>query len=555
MIKNRLITPDDIIRQLKKLPDITDEEARNLLDPADKQNVPKAVTLLRHLKTASDLLSTTDTEFERHRSAHISFLATFFNLFLTPFIDIGMNLSDQLESLAAYAHIAVALQLEHGSQCLTGPLYADSQAVVKNIFFTVARMQLISEELQFYLLLEGTDRLEGLFGDCRTLDHGRNFDAHQLSEKLAIAAHINTVYERNPDLDRGHRRLDLSKTIGVDHINPATWKGDTRVGGVDLYAVWNAGHEIARNIVRRFFGKDFNFKDIFSPQNHDLLRPNGQYIGVRVIQDNLLTDKTASPMQPEPLTAESGPSTSLPTKKTSGAPLPYGIPSIEEDSVSEASDISIGSEARADNTEIDPSTLPELEELLPPEDPKFSHTFTINGEKVLIESMVSNISPKNWKQVSDRLLRVRGCAIEDLRHSKIDALLDTNNVPDDQFMKNADLVGFLAWIGNHLALTIMEVKGFKTNPRTKHTSHLAAKYSDLASPASSIIVYGQIIKLVASGTPADYWEWGWTFLPPTGTANNMPKKSSKEYLMVNVPSYLVYPLPVNLSSVDNGGEP
>lgn len=164
-----------------------------------------------------------------------------------------MSLSEQLESLAAYAHIAVALRLEHGSGCLIVPLCADSQAAVKSVFFTVARMQLISDDLQFYLILEGTCRLEGLFGDCRTLDHGRNFDTHQLSEKLAIAAHINTVYEYNPDLDHGHSRLDSRKTVGIGHVNPASWKGDTRISSVDLHAVWNSGCEIAQEIVNPFF--------------------------------------------------------------------------------------------------------------------------------------------------------------------------------------------------------------------------------------------------------------------------------------------------------------
>lgn len=42
-----------------------------------------------------------------------------------------MSLSEQPESRAVYAHIAVALQLGQESGCLTGPLSADPQAVVK----------------------------------------------------------------------------------------------------------------------------------------------------------------------------------------------------------------------------------------------------------------------------------------------------------------------------------------------------------------------------------------------------------------------------------------
>jgi hypothetical protein len=65
-------------------------------------------------------------------------------------------------------------------------------------------MQVMDPNLLFYILLEGTDRLEGLFGDCRTQDHARNFDIEQLADKLSVATLINAAMERNPDLDKGH---------------------------------------------------------------------------------------------------------------------------------------------------------------------------------------------------------------------------------------------------------------------------------------------------------------------------------------------------------------
>jgi hypothetical protein len=79
-----------------------------------------------------------------------------------------------------------------------------SQATVKNIIITIARMQVMDPMLKLYILLEGTDRLEQLFGDCRTQDHARNFDIGQLGGKLSVATLINAAMEHNPDLDRGH---------------------------------------------------------------------------------------------------------------------------------------------------------------------------------------------------------------------------------------------------------------------------------------------------------------------------------------------------------------
>jgi hypothetical protein len=36
------------------------------------------------------------------------------------------------------------------------------------------------------MILEGTDRLEQLFSDCRTQDHARNFDVEQLAGKYCL---------------------------------------------------------------------------------------------------------------------------------------------------------------------------------------------------------------------------------------------------------------------------------------------------------------------------------------------------------------------------------
>jgi hypothetical protein len=47
---------------------------------------------------------------------------------------------------------------------MTGALYADTQATVKNIIFTISRLQKIDPTSKFYILHEGTDQLEHVFG-------------------------------------------------------------------------------------------------------------------------------------------------------------------------------------------------------------------------------------------------------------------------------------------------------------------------------------------------------------------------------------------------------
>lgn len=40
---------------------------------------------------------------------------------------------------------------------VTSALYADSQAIVKNIIITIARMQTLDSTLNYHILFEGTD--------------------------------------------------------------------------------------------------------------------------------------------------------------------------------------------------------------------------------------------------------------------------------------------------------------------------------------------------------------------------------------------------------------
>jgi hypothetical protein len=263
-------------------PGMTSETARELLNPADKQNVPKMVNLVQSLVKLQTLLpSLNPTEIRRRHM--LIFLARVLDYFVLPFNSIDMTLSEQVRSLSAYAHLAAAMYLKHGLAFLTGALYADSQAIVENIIFCIARLQLIDGNLKFYIILEGTDHLEIIFADVRTQDHSRNFDVLQLSQKLSVGAAISATFEQYPDLDRGHRKLALKDAKGVDHVNPKSWKGDVRVGQVELAAEWNNGQNDANDLLEEYFGSDeyVNFGALWNQPGIDLLQPlhPGSYIG------------------------------------------------------------------------------------------------------------------------------------------------------------------------------------------------------------------------------------------------------------------------------------
>ena len=100
----------DIHAQLCELPNMTRDEASQLLDPADKQNVPKAVKLLQLLLETESLDLAAQPARARHQKS-IAFMAKMMGYFLLPFISVSMSLTEQIQSLATYDHLATATNL------------------------------------------------------------------------------------------------------------------------------------------------------------------------------------------------------------------------------------------------------------------------------------------------------------------------------------------------------------------------------------------------------------------------------------------------------------
>ncbi|KAL0063888.1 hypothetical protein AAF712_009169 [Marasmius tenuissimus] len=127
-VVNHRVTPQIILNQLTTL-GLQAEEARLLLDPADKQNV--------------DSSSPSLNPHDANNRKYVAFIAEVLHLFVEPFINPELTLSQQVCSLIAYVHLIATLYIRHQTAFMMGALYADSQAIVKNIIFLVARTQLV----------------------------------------------------------------------------------------------------------------------------------------------------------------------------------------------------------------------------------------------------------------------------------------------------------------------------------------------------------------------------------------------------------------------------
>jgi hypothetical protein len=114
MINKDKIKPSDVAAHLAKLPGMTEKNAWQLLDPSDKQNVPKAVTLLQSLLQLKDLPKPLDPS-ENQKQKALIFAAEMIVFFIRPFIEVDMDIANQLQNLATYSFLAAAMHIKHGT--------------------------------------------------------------------------------------------------------------------------------------------------------------------------------------------------------------------------------------------------------------------------------------------------------------------------------------------------------------------------------------------------------------------------------------------------------
>ncbi|GBE89048.1 hypothetical protein SCP_1500500 [Sparassis crispa] len=489
---------------------MTAEKAHQLLDPADKQNVLKAVNLIQELLKLKDHEQPPTLPSEAHRRHMLTFLARLLGCFVLPFISTSLSLAEQIRSLVTYAHLLAAMWIKHGTSFTTGALYADSQAIIKNLIFCILRLQLIDENILFYIILEGTDRLEALFSDCRTQDHSRNFDVCQLCDKLSISALLSYIFERNQDLDRGHRCLNLKDAMGVDHVNPKSWTGDVKVGHAEVASEWRKGRVEANNILREYFGPEacVDFDALFGREGYDLLRPSGSYVGVKYDPDDA---RTENPVE--------GSTVPVPMNVTPGS---HSTDTAgDSDDRREAVDDSETFDDVPEGMDLD-DFMPDTEDDSGTDKPSFhsDQFLLIEGKTYLKSSVVTSLLTSNRsRKVTMRTLRAR-----------------------DDIVKFGDIAACLVRVGQNICLGVLEITGFERG--TDKGRLTAVKLEDLEKRDSDLHVTAQLLELVPQGSPqgdnSDHWFWTHQYI--RFGARSQSERSTHNQHILTIPAFLVHPL-------------
>ena len=405
---------------------------------------------------------------------------------------------------------------------MTGALYADTQAIVKNLIFSLAKQQILDATQNFHIILDGTDRLEQVFSDVRTQDHSRNFDLLQLSQKLATASTINSIFLRNPELDRGHARLSLTAAIGVDHVNPKSCLGDLVSGSANIPALWVAARNEANKVLVQYFGDQaaLDFGKLFQDPEVDLLRPDGKYVGASI-------------------------SDSLTEYEYHDSDIPRNTEILDSATALTQDDESDGTVARMTVCAANVN----LEDFLPsspgqPTQPP-SPTLFINGpdgKQYYKGSVVASFlrGGHRAKKVVERTLRARGVTLESLREARDPNVTDI--LSGDDSVVVGDLAASLARLEQRVCLVVIHILGFVY--KKSRTDRIAVEM--LEQRNGDLTVTGEILEILPLRCEDDAdnssWAWSLNYLTSSGKSKTSTSKLTVKHSSFSFPAWLIIPL-------------
>ena len=233
---------------------VPNSHIKSILKPDDKQDVKLAYDLLHDiwsLPTITNLPPSLSAGFQAKHEA-LATVGKLFQHILLPYICIDLTLSEQLIHLSAAAHMFLAMLHEDKAGILLMPtqLYINVQIMIKNVYFCVAKTKIDNPNGKCWIIVIGTDRLEDKFRIVRIMTgNDTSVDILQLGIRLTGITEVSAIFAQHPEWDRSPRRLKLPALSkdgldihkGVDHINPASWRGNVEVSKVNLQTCWMLG--------------------------------------------------------------------------------------------------------------------------------------------------------------------------------------------------------------------------------------------------------------------------------------------------------------------------
>ncbi len=127
-------------------------------------------------------------------------LGNLYGHLLKAYTDITLSLSEQLVHLSAASHIILAIYNQDKGEFIPVQTCFDTSAMIKNIYFCVAKVQIDNPDGEFFVILVGSDGLEKTFGKVRTMvGNDTHADQFQLTNRIDGAVKCVNILEEHPE--------------------------------------------------------------------------------------------------------------------------------------------------------------------------------------------------------------------------------------------------------------------------------------------------------------------------------------------------------------------
>jgi hypothetical protein len=391
----------------------------------------------------------------------------------------------------------------------------DTQTMIKNIMFCIAKQKILDSSGKFYIFQTGTDRLEKGFGRVRMLgEHDSTMNYKQGIERFGHAEDIDAIFEKHSDWDSGPRRLKMTRVEHVDHLNPESWEGDLCVGNVSLVNSWKEGMEAARDVLvaSQVPYAQFHYSTVFE-DGVDLLHPWGgdHYPGVASEPDRSLIEEL---LEDDPVTVDAveqavgqdqttepeesiAAVTNLPNETTADLETPTAVTMLPVDG-DEYDDLCLWEETLPDP----PSLMPPVNATTVSRPPAGTHASThaedyleYKGEYIHKSSFCRLCLSRDAHHMShDRLSRWKG--LSSTHHQLSDAMSSADDSTGEVLGDNlvpCDLVATLLCSNTTLSLAVISVTGIHKGTHLLTSIDLDA----LSHEKQGIRITGQLLSLTA----------------------------------------------------------
>jgi hypothetical protein len=267
----------------------------------DAQNVPACMSLLL---AVAEFRNATHNSFSAERRSAPLFASllhevhvlghlaacefTFVTMRSPDATETFLSLSELDRNASKLAHLELVLFRASAGSFVPPQHYYNTQITVRGKYVSQAVSKAIHAE-HYWWYQDNDDRLEGMFGMLRTLEHGTNFDMIQFEERASALMRLEEIYVRRPERRKPSRRIS---GVYFDHLNPKTIIGKNKdyspalLSSVQLSTCWVLGASDAATVLMAHGLFDRSACDwaaiAHESPTTDMVRPRGEWVGVEV---------------------------------------------------------------------------------------------------------------------------------------------------------------------------------------------------------------------------------------------------------------------------------